>query len=275
IWSDEPEDLLLRDPDKDKYQFDRNRFARAVRCAEESRAALVGNWRELGWKKRKKEIEQIVYLDEDEGKKVFVLKFQRWLEQRQLGDCLQRDQGRDPPSSDGKPPRAFLYYRYTPPCFPENAQMRPDGHWATAYHGTWFYGLRSILHHGVLLESTDESAGHEFWLSGLYVTQNLYTANWYARAQNVFNDGVFHRAIMEVKYDPAKRKKYRERGGGQIVVSSDGVAITGVIIQPNSPPNKGEERSEEWNDRLEIIPGRNLEEHQEQKDPPRDASRSR
>ena len=36
------------------------------------------------------------------------------------------------------------YYRYTPPCFPENAQMRPDGHWATAYHGTWFYGLRSL-----------------------------------------------------------------------------------------------------------------------------------
>ena len=43
-------------------------------------------------------------------------------------------------------------------------------------------------------------------------------------------------------YDPLKKKIYRERGGGQIVVSGDGVAITGVIVQPNSPPDAGEAR---------------------------------
>ena len=31
--------------------------------------------------------------------------------------------------------------------------------WLPAYHGTWFYGLWSILHHGIFLESTDEGRG--------------------------------------------------------------------------------------------------------------------
>ena len=35
--------------------------------------------------------------------------------------------------------------------------------WLPAYHGTWFYGLWSILHHGIFLESTNEGRGRIGW----------------------------------------------------------------------------------------------------------------
>ncbi|CAE7246054.1 CAMK2D [Symbiodinium natans] len=224
----------------------RTRFDRAVRSAEAKRSALVGSWRGLGRKRKKSEIEPIFWEPEHEalGMKLFEFNFKKWLQERRLASCLQRDASLDPPREEGAPCRPFIYFRYTAPDRPDTAQISPGSFWVKAYHGTWFYGLRSILQHGVLLESVSEDQGHEFWKPGLYLTPWLKTANWYARAQNVFNDQVFHRAIVEVLYDPSKKKIYRERGGGQIVVTSDAVAITGLIIQPNSPPLKGEERSE-------------------------------
>lgn len=35
--------------------------------------------------------------------------------------------------------------------------------WMPAYHGTWFYGLWSILHHGIILESSNEGKGLGGW----------------------------------------------------------------------------------------------------------------
>ena len=37
--------------------------------------------------------------------------------------------------------------------------MAPDSSWRTAYHGTWFYSLRNVLYHGVLLESRNTHIG--------------------------------------------------------------------------------------------------------------------
>ena len=182
-----------------KRKFDQVRYNFAVRQAERSRAAAVGSWRELGKKRKKRAIEPVA-ASEEECKKLFGSKFQRWLEYRELDGCLKRDPTQDPPASLGKPQRPFMYFKYRPRRSPDNARVQPGPSWERAYHGTWFYGLRGILHHGVLLESVDEDAGHEFWRPGLYLTQNLCTANWYARAQRVFNDAMFHRAIVEVAW---------------------------------------------------------------------------
>lgn len=38
--------------------------------------------------------------------------------------------------------------------------LRAGNSWKLAYHGTWFYSLWSILYHGLLLESSNTSAGH-------------------------------------------------------------------------------------------------------------------
>ena len=44
--------------------------------------------------------------------------------------------------------------------FADDADIR------TAYHGTWWYALWGLLHSGKLLESNNESKGHEFWVEG-------------------------------------------------------------------------------------------------------------
>ncbi|CAE7252839.1 unnamed protein product, partial [Symbiodinium microadriaticum] len=238
-------------------KFNRARFDRAVQAAELKRAALVGGWRNLGRGRKRKAIDPKDFADEEEGQRRFLRSFQDWLQDRGLEDCLRRDARRDPAAELGIPSRPFMYFKYKAPSAKKgptwacNARMRPGRGWKRAYHGTWFYGLGSILQHGVLLESVNEDAGHEFWKPGLYLTPKLGTATWYGRAQRVFEDDMFHRAIVEVKYDPSKKKVYRERGGGQIVVTSEAAAITGIIIQPNSPPMRGEERSDSWEAQLE------------------------
>lgn len=238
-------------------KFNRARFDRAVQAAELKRAALVGGWRDLGRGRKRKEIDPKDFTTSGEGQRLFARNFQDWLQARGLENCLRRDARRDPAAELGIPSRPFMYFKYKAPSakkstfWESNARIRPGRGWQRAYHGTWFYGLGSILRHGVLLESVNEDAGHEFWKPGLYLTPKLGTATWYGRAQRVFEDDMFHRAIVEVKYDPSKKKVYRERGGGQIVVTSEAAAITGIIIQPNSPPMKGEERSDRWDPALE------------------------
>lgn len=41
--------------------------------------------------------------------------------------------------------------------------LRAGKSWKSAYHGTWFYSLWSILYHGILLESINTSAGCHKW----------------------------------------------------------------------------------------------------------------
>lgn len=48
-----------------------------------------------------------------------------------------------------------MYAKYENP----DSGMAPDSSWRTAYHGTWFYSLRNVLYHGVLLESRNTHIG--------------------------------------------------------------------------------------------------------------------
>ena len=156
-----------------------------------------------------------------------------------------------------KLPYPCLYYKYSAPDLPSDAQIQPGKHWKRAYHWTWFYALRSILHHGVLLESMDEAKGHTFSQRGLCLTPCLDKGIWHARPHAVFDDGLFHRAIIEVRYDPARAKQSRNKGkkcASNITTNSDAVSITGLIIQPNSPPSAGEERFMGWDENLEVVP---------------------
>ena len=93
--------------------------------------------------------------------------------------------------------------------------------WMPAYHGTWFYGLWSILHHGIILESSNEGkglglgyisrrhtlthpsirlGGHEFWEPGVYVTRRFDTAQQYARPHQLFEDGNFYRCVLKAVF---------------------------------------------------------------------------
>ena len=236
----------------------------AIERAERSRAAVVSTWKKLACGKKKKAVKRHQVADPPGlDLELFSHNFQNWLGDRGLEDILQRDSRNDPPESDFDPPYPLLYYKYIAPASSDNAQIQPGANWKRAYHGTWFYGLRSILHYGVLLESVDEEKGHRFHQPGLYLAPNLNTAIWFARPHVVFDDGMFHRAIVEVLYDTSReiedrskgsKGKQGSKGSAKIILSSDAVAISGVLIQPNSPPYGGEERFCKWDQSLEIIP---------------------
>ena len=133
-------------------------------------------------------------------------------------------------------------------------------HWVTAYHGTWVYSVWQIAVAGKLWASFDKAAGHEFSVAGVYVAPDLGTAAWYARPQVVFGDGVFYRALVEVRVDPVhkvhrlKRKRTENSGGDQWIFRDDQVALHALWIKANSPPLVGEERLYEWSPADEVVP---------------------
>lgn len=221
-------------------------FQDTVAWAEYSRSNKIGEFRKQARGKGKQEFQKLNVKSDFRDLK-------RWLGQRKLTDFLtfgpmDSEELRQTNCSND----TAIYAKY------ENVDsgMAPDSSWRTAYHGTWFYSLRNVLYHGVLLESRNTHIGHEFWEPGVYVSPKFETAREYARAHDLFHDGNYYRCVLKVVYDPDQVKKERERGGGQVVVPSCAVAIIGVIFCADDPPRKGEERFENWNDDLEVIPAK-------------------
>ena len=142
----------------------------------------------------------------------------------------------------------IIYYTYT------GSVVQAGEHWDEAYHGTWWYGLWSILESGVLLESNDDEAGHEFWHPGVFCSRHRETAWTYARPQQVFHDGLYHRVMLKLRYDRNQLRKERKKGGHQLVLQSSAVVIEGVFFGINAPPSKGEERLDDWDASLEASP---------------------
>merc|ERR1712187_299892 len=143
------------------------------------------------------------------------------------------------------------WYRYR---YVKDPVITSKDHWETAFHGTWWYSLWSVLESGVFLESNNLDKGHDFWMPGFYCTPHIETARWYARPHILFGDDVFHRLVFELRVDPAKRMANRERGGVQWVFPTSAVALYAVWIQSNAPPKNGEERVNEWDPKLEALP---------------------
>ncbi len=123
----------------------------------------------------------------------------------------------------------------------------------TVFHGTWWYGLRNIIEHKVLLESCDISLGHEFTDPGVYTSPLIGTAKQYARPQIVFNDGHCHRVVLECRVLTALRRKRRPKGGDQWIYGAGDVHLSGVLVFCNDKPivGYGEECLLCWVDFLE------------------------
>jgi len=211
----------------------------AIHVAREGQARLVKTWRERSKPRGRNGMEA---LQVEHAGRVFMENVTRWLDARGLSDVLRAHElGNE---------HGCLFYQY----LPTRRVVQPEPSWTLAYHGTWFYALWSILSHGVIVESCDESAGHEFWEPGVYCSPVFDTAQYYARAQDVFGDGMYSRVLLRLQYDPAQVKRERSKGGVQLVLPSRAVAIDGVLFQGNAPPKLGEERLDEWEVDLEVIP---------------------
>jgi hypothetical protein len=209
--------------------------AKAARDVQPGETALVNQWREVS-KPRKGGAMPL----QPAGCKVdFPELFDRWLADRGLSDALEL--------SDTV--RGWSIYRYRRKQVVEH---QPD--WEAAFHGTWWYAVWLMLHTGIFLESDDRDLGHDFWEPGVYCSPNLDTGVWYARPQILFQDGVYHRVIFEVRVDPKRRKKDRKRGGQQWVFPCAAVSLYAVWVRSNVPPANGEERVNSWQPELEAIP---------------------
>mmetsp|Transcript_92384 Transcript_92384/g.270444 ORF Transcript_92384/g.270444 Transcript_92384/m.270444 type:complete len:412 (-) Transcript_92384:118-1353(-) len=206
-----------------------------VRQASRCREALVNQWREVSRPRRAGAVARLpagARLD-------FHPLFQEWLEVRGLGDALEHAEDRG----------SWAIYRYK-----REPVVSAEESWEAAFHGTWWYSVWLVLESGVLLESNDWDKGHDFWEPGVYCSPNLETARWYARPHVLFGDDAYHRVVFELRVDSARRKRNRQRGGVQWVFPTGAVALHAVWVQINSPPQKGEERVNEWDADLEALP---------------------
>eukprot|EP00434_Breviolum_minutum_P009686 symbB.v1.2.008527.t1/scaffold532.1/size190944/1 len=219
-------------------------FEKMVANAECSRQDMVLLWRKMARGKGKKEWPRLGHREDFQ-------KLKGWLNERSLLSRLSLRRLKRKGLEELHLPleKSILWGSYH-----SRFSTCATSGWMPAYHGTWFYGLWSILHHGIILESSNEGKGLEFWEPGVYVTRRFDTAQQYARPHQLFEDGNFYRCVLKVLYNPDLVRKQRTRGGDQVVVPSCGAIIAGVFFCADDPPMKGEERFEDWTDELEIIP---------------------
>ena len=200
---------------------------------------LVGRWRKQAKsdKAKKKDIPMVPIDWPIEV--AFRQMAQKWLHDRGLDKMLE-GQSVSYPSEEATPSEVgtaspILYYSY------KGSLVQAGQHWEDAFHGTWFYSLWSILEAGFLLESEDDGV-----YPGVYCSPLPKTAWGYARPQMVFGDGLYHRTMLKLRYDPHRTRKNRNKGGHQVVTESSAVSIEGVFFGINWPPVKGEERLDNW-----------------------------
>ena len=76
----------------------------------------------------------------------------------------------------------ILWWSYRNVTAPVSAETSG---WLPAYHGTWFYGLWSILHHGIFLESTNEGRGRIgcWWFGRWSKVPMLGSPSWQLESQ--------------------------------------------------------------------------------------------
>ena len=131
----------------------------------------------------------------------------------------------------------------------EGAAEIPDD-WAQAFHGTWFPALWNILYTQSISPSTDFDLGHEYNNLGA----KLETAIGYARPQNLFGDGMFHRCILELRVPFGNVYKRKSTGGEQWTFNADLIRIVGVWITSNCGNMKGYDFLRFWNPEEEVLP---------------------
>ena len=157
--------------------------------------------------------------------------FEKWLHARDLSGVLEREADQE----------GFFVYRLV------HQELLPHQHeWTCCWHGTRWYAFWSILTSCVLLPSDNREAGHDFWEPGVYCSPRLSTAREYGIPHIVFDDGVYHRVVMELRVNTVRRKRQRQRGGIQWVFPPDAIVIRAVWIEANSSIDVWEHRFVNW-----------------------------
>lgn len=209
---------------------------REVACSARDAGFLTKLWWELSRPRKRGKIPKV------QGKHVWgdsQSLMPQWLSARQVDGSLVQE----------KDQQDFQVFR-----FAQNTLTPAQENWDQAFHGTRWYALWLILTSGVMLASDNKEAGHDFWEPGVYCTPVLGTARWYGIPHILFGDDIYHRVVIELRVDPARRKKNRQRGGVQWVFPADATVIRAIWIQNNSPPDSDERRFAHWDPEMEALP---------------------
>lgn len=210
--------------------------ARDVATTARDQGALSKLWWELSRPRKRGKIAP-VQRKQIYGESLSLL--QQWMSARGVEDTLVQEPDQ----------KNFQVYR-----FARNTLTPAQEGWDQAFHGTRWYALWLILTSGVMLASDNKEAGHDFWEPGVYCTPVLETARWYGIPHILFNDDIYHRVVIELRVDPAKRKRNRQRGGVQWVFPADATVIKSIWVQSNAPPDADERRFLHWDTELEALP---------------------
>ena len=156
---------LVKTPSIDRHA-EAAAVEKVVQAVKKCQGDRVGRWRELAKPGKRKVIEMAPVDWPIEIS--FGQMLQKWLYARGLDKKL-RCNSFSMPSEDHTASllqlgtaSPIIYYTYT------GSVVQAGEHWEEAYHGSWWYGVWSILESGVLLESNDEEAGHQFWYHGVF-----------------------------------------------------------------------------------------------------------
>ena len=201
---------------------------------------LVACWREASHSSREPGAKPALSKAAPNTEQNFEPRFKEWLQARGIDDTLKRQDDED----------GWQVWRYL-----RDPVNPPGTKWMPAFHGIWWYSLWLILESGILCESTDEAKGHDPQsYPGVWCSPLLDTAKGYARAHHLFDDGAYHRCVVELRVNGNRLRLNREQGGVQWVFPSDAVALHGIRVQVNTPLKKGEQRVNEWDVKLQAVP---------------------
>lgn len=179
---------------------------------------------------------------------------QEWLARRNLLGMLQRQERPDAPTTVKND--HWVYYALKPVAQSQGSLDVTGSTWKQAFHGTWWYALWNLLLTRQIAASDDRAKGHEFNSLGamVYCTPIFDTAIWYARAHNVFGDGVYHRVVLELRVEWRAKYSSKKTGGNQWTFPSDAVVIVGVWFCHNCGNPKGTEHVRFWEGADEAVP---------------------
>ena len=132
--------------------------------------------------------------------------------------------------------------------------------WVQAYKGIFLQSLWSVTDCEGRLLPTCEANGGEFHTEGVvFCTPSWEAAMYYAWPTILFNDGLFHGAILDIVYDNSAQLSRRNqlragRPNHELFLQPEQLQVRGMWIVVDKSVDKGDPRFYAWKRELEILP---------------------
>ena len=173
-----------------------------------------------------------------------------WFAERGIRHLWSRESARDSDAHRG------IYYKFEL----DPISTARTSAWLQAYKGIFLQSLWSVSDcQGRLVPSCDANGG-EFHTPGVvFCAPAFETAMYYAWPTMLFNDGLFHGAILDVGYDNTvplnnRNQKHAGKSNHELFLQPDQLQVRGLWIVADKHVDRGSPRFYSWQRELEILP---------------------